>query len=185
MFGFGENHKFKCFFSKKSCKNHLYVHTYYNIRNILLLLKNTYNNNLLSLIDITGTDISKLNNYNLFSTKNNKFFFTNLFYQKLIQYNLIDYKTSYRFILNFFKKDSNYLNTLEFIFKNSNWLERELIEFLNIKFNFKIDTRNLLLDYNTKLNPLLKNFPVEGNQELYYNFQNNTLDYLNTEFVEL
>jgi hypothetical protein len=35
------------------------------------------------------------------------------------------------------------------------------------------------------INPLLKNFPTEGYQELYFNFNTYTLDYINSDFVEL
>jgi NADH dehydrogenase (ubiquinone) Fe-S protein 3 len=64
-------------------------------------------------------------------------------------------------------------------------VERELIEFFNINIINKKDTRNLLLDYNFLGNPLLKIFPTEGFQELYFNFETYNLEYINVEFTQL
>lgn len=143
----------------------------------MLFLKNSLNNFFTSLLEITGTDLNNLYNFNFLIN-------TNTSNTKLIQYNIINYTTSYRLLCNIFI-NNNQLYSLETLYNNSNWMERELIEFLGINFINKLDTRNLLLDYNILINPLLKNFPVEGIQELYYNFQTNTLDYINTEFIEL
>lgn len=71
------------------------------------------------------------------------------------------------------------------IFKNANWLEREVSEMYNINFYLKTDTRNLLLDYSRNEHPLLKDFPCEGFQELYYDFFDQTLAYTRSEHIEL
>ena len=85
----------------------------------------------------------------------------------------------------FFFNSFNKLFTLENFFLNSNWVERELIEFFGTEFVFKKDTRNLLLDYTFSGNPLLKTFPTEGYEELYFNFNTYSLSYISSEFVEL
>lgn len=140
------------------------------------------NNYLLSLIDITGVDLSNLKNYNFFFLPN---FNPAITLDKLLIYNLINYKTNLRAIFSLFCGSQVRLYSLDAFFFNSNWVERELIEFFGIKIINKKDTRNLLLDYNLQINPLLKNFPTEGFQELYFNFNSFNLDYINNEFIEL
>jgi len=166
---------------KKTYKNHIYIYIYNNIKKITFILKNSLNFFFLSLIEITGLDISMINNYNyLFNLDN-----INKYFEKIIIYNFIDYKTNFRYIFNLFVNKFTKIYSIEKFFLNANWLERELIEFFNIQVFLKNDTRNLLLDYNLMINPLLKNFPTEGYQELYFNFNTYTLDYINSDFVEL
>lgn len=166
---------------KKTYKNHIYIYIYNNIKKITFILKNSLNFFFLSLIEITGLDISMINNYNyLFNLDN-----INKYFEKIIIYNFIDYKTNFRYIFNLFVNKFTKIYSIEKFFLNANWLERELIEFFNIQVFLKNDTRNLLLDYNLMINPLLKNFPTEGYQELYFNFNTYTLDYINSDFVQL
>ena len=79
----------------------------------------------------------------------------------------------------------NNISSIEFLFKNANWLERELTEMYGIFFLFKKDVRKLLLDYSKYENPLLKNFPCEGISDVYYNFFEHQINYLQNQVVEL
>lgn len=167
---------------KKYYKNHIYVYLFNNIKKILFLFKSLFNNSFVSLIEITGVDITNLKNYNFFFFQEFK---QNFIFERIIIYNLINYKNNFRVFFNLFYKNNLKLYSLDNFFLNSNWLERELIEFFGIKVLNKKDTRNLLLDYNLTINPLLKNFPTEGFQELYFNYGTFNLDYFNNEFVEL
>lgn len=54
-----------------------------------------------------------------------------------------------------------------------------------IKFNNKKDSRPLLLDYSKNEFPMLKDFPTEGINDIYYNFFENKLTFIKNEFVEL
>lgn len=157
---------------------------FFSIKVFITFLKNSLNLMHLTLIDIVGIDINTLPNYNFFFKLNFQNKLTEI-YNFLLIYNLLDYKNQFRYIINFFYKPKMILYSIEDLFANANWVERELIEFFGLTFERKIDTRNLLLDYNLNINPLLKNFPVEGYQELYFNFENYNLDYINTEFIEL
>jgi len=47
------------------------------------------------------------------------------------------------------------------------------------------DNRNLLLDYSSNLNPLVKNFPCEGLEEIYFNFFDQKVKKFKTFFIEL
>lgn len=100
-------------------------------------------------------------------------------------FNCLDYKTSSRVVFISFFNNLEVLNSLEKIFSNSHWLERELVEFFNINLTARSDTRNLLLDYNFTANPLLKSYPTEGHQEIFFNHLSYNLEYVNAEFVEL
>lgn len=68
------------------------------------------------------------------------------------------------------------VTSLEMIYKNLNWLEREVSEFFNIKYLKKTDTRNLLLDYNDTNNYLLKNYNTELLIDFYYNLLNDNIN---------
>lgn len=48
-----------------------------------------------------------------------------------------------------------------------------------------VDDRNLLCDYTMSQHPLLKDFPCEGVEEVYYNFFTQQTNYVAVEFVEL
>ena len=65
-------------------------------------------------------------------------------------------------------------------FSALNWMEREAAEMFGIKFLGKKDTRRLLLDYTTDANPLLKEYPVEGGGEYFYDALNSQVVHLDT-----
>jgi NADH:ubiquinone oxidoreductase subunit C len=55
----------------------------------------------------------------------------------------------------------------------------------NVNYCLKNDQRVLLLDYSRNEYPMLKDFPCEGYSDIYYNFFDNQLSYINHEFTEL
>ena len=54
-----------------------------------------------------------------------------------------------------------------------------------VNYNFKNDQRIVLLDYSRNETPMIKDFPTEGYNDIFFNFFENQLTYLNHEFVEL
>lgn len=80
---------------------------------------------------------------------------------------------------------NNKLDSIDNIYRNSSWLEREVSEMFGIDYLNKNDSRTLLLDYSRNEYPLLKDFPTEGYYEIYYDFFHNKIDYFNCEFIEL
>jgi len=64
-------------------------------------------------------------------------------------------------------------------------LEREVAEMFYIRFNFKKDTRPLLLDYSRNNAVLLKAYPVEGISELYYDYFDQQLNFIDSDHIEL
>lgn len=174
----------KIFSSAKTTNNQLFVLIYSFNTEILKLLKNSYHSYFVSLIDMVGLDITKVKNYNFFFNKHDWSFYNNYF-TRLVYYILLDYKTNSRYVFTFLTPTSAHYMSAEKYFFNSNWLERELVEFFNIQINDRSDTRNLLLDYNFTSNPLLRSYPTEGHQELFFNYLSYNLEYVNVEFVEL
>jgi len=71
------------------------------------------------------------------------------------------------------------------IFKSASWLERETNEMFKINFTNKTDVRRLLLDYTKQEYPLLKDFPTEGFNDVYYNFFEDQVVYTTNTIVEL
>lgn len=105
---------------------------------------------------------------------NSRFILYNVYYMYFI-------KTRLTFV---YFADKN-IKSIDKIFKNANWLEREIAEMYGIQYLEKKDCRPLLLDYSRNENPMLKNFPTEGEYDIYYNFFENKLTYLKNDFVEL
>ena len=158
----------RIFTSKKNTDNHFLVFLFGLNSQLLRLLKTKVNSFFLTLIDIIGLDLSRLKNYNLFFNTDT-LQLESKFFERLIGYNTLDYNTNSRYIILSFINSKETIDTLEYTFSNSNWLERELVEFFNINILNRKDTRNLLLDYNSTANPLLKTYPTEGHQEIFFN----------------
>lgn len=85
----------------------------------------------------------------------------------------------------FVNERANRVMSIENNFPNANWLEREVSELFAINFIFKKDNRNLLLDYTQNEHPMLKDFPCEGYKDLYYNFIEENLTYIDHNYIEL
>lgn len=174
----------RVFSSAKNSNNQIIVLLYGVSSELALCLKNSLNGYGYALCDIVGLDISKLQNYRLFF--NMGVWGLGLPHcNRLNYYNLLDYKTSQRVVLAAFSQVGTSTPSLEQTYFNANWVERELVEFFGATITNRTDTRNLLLDYNLQVNPLLKTYPTEGHQELFFNYLSYNLEYVATEFVEL
>lgn len=80
----------------------------------------------------------------------------------------------------FFKIDS-----IDKMYKSASWLERETGEMFRILYKSKSDTRRLLLDYSRQENPLLKNYPIEGFNNVYYSLFEEQIVYNDLNAIEL
>ena len=77
------------------------------------------------------------------------------------------------------------ISSIDKLFKSADWLERETNEMFKINYNNKTDIRRLLLDYTKQEYPLLKDFPTEGFNDVYYNFFEDQVVYTTNTVVEL
>lgn len=75
--------------------------------------------------------------------------------------------------------------SIDKIYKSASWLERETGEMFRISYNLKTDTRRLLLDYTKQENPLLKDYPTEGFNDVTYSIFEDQVVYTNSTAVEL
>jgi len=79
-----------------------------------------------------------------------------------------------------FSKSKNVVTTIEDLFFNANWCEREVSEMSGIFFFGKNDNRNLLMSYSDFFFPLKKYFPSVGLFELYYDIISDLIVKVNT-----
>ena len=85
-----------------------------------------------------------------------------------INYLLLSYRLNFKcFLRNFTEKDDLILSIDE-IYANANWLEREIWDLFGIKFIYHKDLRRILTDYGFVGHPLLKYFPLTGFTELRF-----------------
>jgi len=133
-----------------------------------------------TLLENSAIDCLKYSNTNkisfLFKKNRILIFYLYYFYALKMKINfLINY--------NFFEK-SRFVS-IDSIYPNANWLERETSEMFGINYSFKKDVRKLLLDYSKLENPLLKDFPSEGFNDVFYNFFEEQVCFRTNNVVEL
>lgn len=145
---------------------------------INVILKKEINNFFSSLIEISAID----------TLKYSAMFEFNNFIINDIKHRLLIFNSYYLYLLknritlfNPYGINSN-VPSIDKIYFNANWAERELSELFFILYSNKKDTRALLLDYPKKNYPMLKDFPTESWSELYYDFLEKTLFY--TEVID-
>lgn len=176
----------KLWLSKKLNINHSLIlipqNWFYAIN--VFLKKELFLNNI-TLVENTAIDIS---NYNLTSNNLENYDLLNYFYKNnlILLYNYYNYfcknKITFFIILNNLSKS---IDSIDRLFNNANWLERETSEMYGINYRWKTDTRKLLLDYSKIENPMLKEFQSEGNQDTFYSIFENQVITLKNEVIEL
>lgn len=137
-----------------------------------------------ALVENSSLDTISFSNDNFlinFFSKHNR----NLVYYSYYMYFMKIRLTLFYFCNNVGNIISGGLTSIDRIYKNANWLERETSEMYGIYYYWKSDTRKLLLDYTKNENPLLKDFPSEGFQDVFYNFFENQVTVNQNEVVEL
>lgn len=132
-----------------------------------------------SAIDTSNYSINDTNlSYNI-----TKFFINN---HNIIFYNYYNFNLKYKLTIFYIINKAKYnFFSIDRIFNNCNWLEREMSEMYGLKFKWKYDTRKLLLDYIKIESPLLKNFQCEGYQDVFYSLIDNQVIALKGEVIEL
>ena len=109
----------KIFTSKKNADNQLLIFIYSIGAEVISLLKlNTYSY-LYSLIDITGLDLTKLKNYNLFFNTDVAHM-QPMFFERCVIYNVMDYNNNGRYLFTYFMPKNFNNVTLSEIFFNAN-----------------------------------------------------------------
>jgi NADH:ubiquinone oxidoreductase subunit C len=156
--------------------------TYVLIPNTALYLVNYFlkNNALTSyntLIDATAIDTKKY--VNLAEI-------LHLFYKcnrLLLSYQYYFYHTKCK--LTFFITYNQPITSLDKLYLNANWLEREISEMFGVVFTFKRDIRKLLLNYNESTTPMLKDYNTNSNKKLFFDINTNQTKFLYNNNIEL
>lgn len=93
-----------------------------------------------------------------------------------IIYNLLSTSYNTRLTLILSIEEAKFLETIKYIYKNADWLEREIWDLFGIFFINHKDLRRILTDYGFKGHPLRKDFPLTGFIEVrYYNIEKRIL----------
>lgn len=136
-----------------------------------------------TLVDLFSYEIPKnsknlkgrmFSKYNIYSATNQVVFlcFFLSSYSTYLYIMFINYKTT---STTYFSGNYSNFKSIENLFLNSNWLEREASEMTGIFFANKLDTRNLLLMYGDLFFPILKFFTSFGIYELFYNVSSDVI----------
>lgn len=150
------------------------------IYNLSCVLKNEMFFSLNYLTEISAIDTLKFSKFlpdiDLIFSKNRLIVYY-IFYMYFLKIRLT--------IFSFYGGSESSVLSIEKNYENAGWLEREVSEMFQINFLLKKDNRNLLLDYSQNEHPMLKDFPTEGYKDLYYNFIEENLTYLDHNYIEL
>lgn len=167
-------------FTTETCvPNHYLV--YINKNNFFLttaILKNEFFSSKSSLIESTAIDSL---NYNNFSIETNVTGTPRV----LPFYLFYLYSTKIRLTIILNNTNNSAISSIDKLYKNANWLEREAAEMYGIYYKNKKDCRKLLLDYTKDENPMLKDFPTEGTNDIFYNFFEDQVSFDCNNTVEL
>lgn len=152
-----------------------------NLKNNWIVLFSQILNNELFLNNCSLIESSYID-FNSFFLKNINF----LKFKGMLFLNIYFYQLKIKMIV-FLSNNSIFQSffSLDKIFLNSNWLERESSEMYGLKFLYKNDTRNLLLEYSRKESVMSKEFQLEGFNDIYYSFFENQVILKKNFLVEL
>lgn len=176
----------KIWLSKKLNINHSILLVPSNwLYSINLFFKNELFLSNSSLIESSCIDSS---NYNQVANSLNSNTIENMFcLNKLILfYNYYNYTIKCKLTLIVILLNTRkYVDSIDRVYPNANWLEREASEMYGVSYKWKTDTRKLLLDYSKVENPMLKEFQSEGLQDVFYSLLDNQVIALKNETIEL
>lgn len=182
IFLFLNNTKMMLFSSKFLVPNHFFLFIDKNwIYTLTQILKKEFSFFNSTLLDISAIDTFKYNknlkNIGSIFEKNRILVFF-LYYFQFLKLRLT--------VVTFYKNvNSTKMLSIDNVFKNANWLERETSEMFGICYNQKNDIRKLLLDYSKNENPMLKDFPCEGYSDVFYNIFEEQVTFHTNDVIEL
>ena len=137
-----------------------------NVYPIILFFKNHTICQFKTLIDIICYDIPKKN------------------YRFSVIYNCISVQYNLRSrIITKINELTNIFSIIS-IYKSANWSEREIFDFYGIFFFLNKDLRRILTDYGFKGFQLIKDFPLTGYLDIYYDDSQKRICYRNLELSQ-
>ncbi|MDQ6955962.1 MAG: NADH-quinone oxidoreductase subunit C [Mariprofundaceae bacterium] len=85
-----------------------------------------------------------------------------------VVYNLLSIQHNKRLRLKVLLTERELISSVVEVWPTVNWFEREAFEMYGIIFNHHPDLRRLLTDYGFEGHPMLKDFPVTGRVEMFF-----------------
>ena len=85
-----------------------------------------------------------------------------------VVYNLLSVQHNKRLRLKVLLAERELISSVVEVWPTVNWFEREAFEMFGIIFNHHPDLRRLLTDYGFEGHPLLKDFPLTGRAEMFF-----------------
>jgi len=85
-----------------------------------------------------------------------------------VVYNLLSIQHNGRLRLKVLLAERELISSVVEVWSTVNWFEREAFEMYGIIFNHHPDLRRLLTDYGFEGHPMLKDFPVTGRVEMFF-----------------
>lgn len=85
-----------------------------------------------------------------------------------VDYELLSVRFNHRFRLKVYVDERTHLESVESLYKCSNWWEREAYDIFGVFFSDHSDLRRILSDYGFDGHPLRKDFPLSGYLDLRY-----------------
>jgi len=108
------------------------------------------------LIDLCGVDMSE---YPGFASTDARF---------EVVYNLLSVQHNKRLRLKVLLAERELISSVVEVWPTANWFEREAFEMYGVIFNHHPDLRRLLTDYGFEGHPMLKDFPLTGRAEMFF-----------------
>ena len=130
-----------------------------NLIEVMIFLKTHSSTKFRQLIDITAVD---------YPERDKRF--------KMV-YLLLSHEKNSRIKIEFDIKENEILSSLTSIFPSANWMEREVFDMYGVEFKDHPDLRRILTDYGFKGNPLRKDFPLTGHNEVRYSEEDKKVIY--------
>jgi len=85
-----------------------------------------------------------------------------------VVYNLLSIQHNKRLRLKVLLAERELISSVVEVWPTVNWFEREAFEMFGIIFNHHPDLRRLLTDYGFEGHPMLKDFPITGRVEMFF-----------------
>jgi len=111
--------------------------------------------------------------------------YLNLYNRFELNYELLSIIYTQKCRIKFIINELDKIDSIESLYDNANWLEREIWDLFGIYFKNNLDLRRILTDYGFSFFPLRKNFPLVGFFDIFYNPLSKIVTYKNSYVYQI
>jgi NADH-quinone oxidoreductase subunit C len=101
-----------------------------------------------------------------------------------VVYHLLSHKKNFRVAVKIQIEENQKVPTSTEIFKSADWYEREVYDMFGICFANHPNLKRILTDYNFKGYPLRKDFPTEGEKDMFYDEDSEKCQYTDSVILK-